>query len=161
SAHEQRQVELELDHHLHAAPLDPGWNEISIEPIPELIKDDKQVTGWNGQTHSPGSLYTGRALPKSGFAFIDFFESDGRKFGLTVDLEIVPLDRLKRVVPSGFHGIPLDEATSLPIAFVMQKGAQLWSGDPKKGGLKPARGLEYREAVPIVGGRVRSGGIAY
>ena len=164
-------VEQDLTGHLREK-LDPGWLEVSIDAVPELISGGQQVMAWNGNRHAPRSLYSGRALPKSGFAFIAVFETErslaseasrggggteppsapgGRKLGLSVDLDVIPLDRMKRVRPSEFHGITLDDETSLPVVFVMTKYAKLLAGDPRKGGMHALRDLGYREALPISG----------
>ena len=100
---------------------------------------------------SRDELTVGRAIPRSGFSFISWFEEHGRRWGLTVDMAIVPLDRLRRVEPSSFHGLPLSDDASLPVVFVQTKNAMLYEGDPLTGGLRPGRRLGYREAVPITG----------
>jgi hypothetical protein len=154
---EQAMVEQDLTGHLREK-LDPGWLDVNFDAVPDLISAGQQVMTWNGSRHSPSSLYSGRALPKSGFAFIDFFEAEGRKLGLTVDLDVVPLDRMKRVRPSEFHGITLDDETTLPVVFVMSKFKQLMAGDPRKGGLHSLRPLGYREALPIKGKKLMVAG---
>ncbi len=160
SPKEQRLVEQDLGHHARRKP-DPAWDDVPFEPIPELIAGGRQVMSWNGVRHSSGSLYLGRAVPKSGFAFLDFFEHEGRRFGLSVDLDVIPLDRMRRVAPSAFHGLSLDAETTLPVVFVMTKGAQLYSGDPRSTGLVPVRPLGYREALAVTPLRVRRNGVGY
>jgi len=157
---EQRQVELDLEYHSRKKP-DAGWDDAPFEPVPDMIAAGRQVMAWNGVRHSARSLYIGRAVPKSGFAFLDFFEHEGRRFGLSVDLDVIPLDRMKRVVPSGFHGLALDDKTTLPVVFVMTKGAHLYSGDPRSTGLASVRPLGYREALPVTALRVRRNGVGY
>jgi hypothetical protein len=100
------------------------------------------------------------AIAKSAFAFVSLFESGGRRFGLTADMAVVPLDRLTRVQPSRFHGLPLGTEAALPVVFVRSQSAALYSGDPLTG-LRFERRLEPREAVPITGKRVRAGQTAY
>lgn len=160
SRSEQGRVEQDLGHHARKKP-DPAWDDVPFEAIPAMLEGGRQVMAWNGVRHSPGSLFQGRAVPKSGFAFLDFFEHDGRRFGLSVDLDVVPLDRMRRVVPSSFHGLALDEATTLPVVFVMTQGARLYSGDPKTGGLTSVRTLAYREAVPVTARRLHWNGVRW
>jgi len=160
SEREQRSVEMDFEGH-RRQKLDPGWNDIEMEPVPDLLAEGRQAMTWTGTRHSPSSLYSGRALPKSGFAFIDFFEQDARKYGLSVDLDVIPLDRLRRVVPSSFQGLVLDEQTTLPVVFVMSKYEKLYSGEPKVSGLKISRDLGFREAVPVTGRRVKVAGVSY
>lgn len=160
SVKEQRSVELDLERHL-ALGTAKAWQDVPRDPIPALLENGKPSFTWGGGRHSPRSVYTGRALPQSGFALLSTFESEGRAFGLSVDLDVMPLDRLKRVKPSEFHGVVLDEQTPLPIVFVRSRGAFVYAGDPRSTGLRAERPLAFREAVPITGKALRAGGVRY
>jgi hypothetical protein len=103
----------------------------------------------------------GVAIPEAGFAFVDFFEHEGRRWGLTSDLSTVPLDRVKPVEPSAFRGLVLDEKITLPVVFVRAKNAYLYRGDPRTTGLTIERRIGYREAFPITGESVRTGAGRY
>jgi hypothetical protein len=103
---------------------------------------------------------TPRALPNSAFALLDVVEQDGRRFAITTDLELVPLDRLTRVEASAFHGVVLDETTTLPLVFVRSKHAVLFSGSPEHG-FRPARPLAYREALSLGERSATIGGVRY
>ncbi|HEV8548533.1 MAG TPA: L,D-transpeptidase, partial [Polyangiaceae bacterium] len=103
---------------------------------------------------------TARALPNSAFALLDVVEHEGRRLGLTTDLELVPLDRLTRVEPSTFHGVAFDEHTSLPLAFVRSRHAWLFAGSPERG-LRPLRALSYREAVSLSGKTAKFDHLSY
>ncbi|HEV8247551.1 MAG TPA: L,D-transpeptidase, partial [Polyangiaceae bacterium] len=96
--------------------------------------------------------------PNSGFALLGVVDHEGRRYGLSTELELVPLDRLERVRPSAFHGTTLE--SGLPIVFVKSRSAWLYSGQPQAG-LSSARRLGFREAVPITGKSVRFGGVSY
>src|SRR5262249_28158435 len=129
-------------------------------PVPWFLADGEPSMAPNGVRFSRTALLVGSPTPRSGFAFASLFESNGRRFGLTVDMTIVPLDRVTKVEPSRFHGIPL-VGVDLPVVFVRSKAAVLYSGDPERAGIKFERRLEFREALPITGRRVRSGDVAY
>jgi lipoprotein-anchoring transpeptidase ErfK/SrfK len=101
-----------------------------------------------------------RALPNAGFALLDAVEHEGRRFGLTTDLDLVPLDRLTRVEASAFHGVTLDETTTLPVAFVRTRYALEYQGGPSVG-LRPGRQLGYRVALPVTGQSKTFDGIRY
>jgi hypothetical protein len=156
---DQRRVELELGKRQGAIPA-AGWDDVTYTAIPNMLTGGQPSLTWAGTRHSPGSTHSGRAMPKSGFAFLSFFESEGRRFGLTVDLDVVPLDRMRRVEPSTFRGINLDSETTLPVAFVLTKYAKLLKGEPGKG-FTPERDLAYREAVPITGKSISISGVRY
>jgi hypothetical protein len=94
------------------------WKPFGVGPIPEFLRDGQSSLRSNGTRQSSLVLQAGRAVPKSGFALLDVFEANNRAFGLTADLAVIPLDRLRPIEPSGFHGLPLDKTTTLPVVFV-------------------------------------------
>lgn len=107
------------------------------------------------------SVLVKTAVLHSGFALVTLFESGGRRYGLTADLTVVPLDAVTPVEPSQFHGVPLAEGQGLPIVFARSRSAAVYSGDPGPRGLRFERRLEYREAMPLTGKRAHVDGAAY
>jgi hypothetical protein len=103
----------------------------------------------------------GAAVAKSGFAFVSVFEAEGTHYGLTVDMAVLPLERLSIVKPSRFHGIVLEEPTPLPVVFARGRSIGVYVGDPKAQGLRFERRLDFREAVAVTGKRVQIGKVAY
>ncbi len=102
------------------------------------------------------AVHSGRAAPDSGFAITRTFESDGRLFGLTTELDIIALDRTRIVKPSEFHGVELAEGEGLPVGFVEQHYAQRFSIGADN--LPHADGnLAWREPVKLTG-KTRAGG---
>jgi hypothetical protein len=156
SAREQRMVEIELTKHLRGQRGD-AWTAVPDEPLPDFLAAGRPSPTLHGYVHSPRSLHTGRALPKSGFALLRAFTAESRRFALSADLDVMPLDRLKPVVPSAFRGVELGDALPLPIVFVRSRYALAYTGDPRTVGLVPGRALAYREAVPVTGKRIKSG----
>jgi lipoprotein-anchoring transpeptidase ErfK/SrfK len=100
------------------------------------------------------------AVANSGFALLSTHEYEGRRFGLTTELELVPLDQVSRVRPSEFHGVSLGGAVSLPVVFVRSRQALLYAGSPERG-LAVARPLAHREALAITGKSALVGGRRY
>jgi hypothetical protein len=137
----------------------PSFAGLSLDEVPWFLKDGAASISTSGYRFSPKRVLS-NAIAKSAFAFVSLFESGGRRFGLTADMAVVPLDRLTRVQPSRFHGLPLGTEAALPVVFVRSQSAALYSGDPLTG-LRFERRLEPREAVPITGKRVRAGQTAY
>ncbi len=158
---EQQRVELDLAGHLRAAKRSV-WDIVPFGPIPSFLHDGRSAPSVHGYVHSRKSIYTGRAVPESGFAFLSFFESEGRRFALSTDLTVMPLDRLTPVTPSDFGGLELDDEVTLPVVFVYSRRAHLYARDTGSGGgLKLVRKLAYREAIPVTGKSVRIGGVKY
>lgn len=135
------------------------WDAEIFGDIPGFLEGNQQAPTLTGRSRGAGSVYSGRALPKSGFAFLRLFEAGGRRFGLSTDMAIMPLDRVKLVRRSKFRGVAL-EGAGLPVAFNRAKVAALFSGDPQTG-LKQERLLNYREAVKLSGQTKTLGGTRY
>jgi hypothetical protein len=137
-----------------------SFDGVPVDAVPWFLADAAPSIAPSGVRFSPTALLVGSPTPRSGFAFTSVFASGARRFGLTVDMTIVPLDRVTKVEPSRFHGIPL-VGSELPVVFTRSKSAALYSGDPQRAGLKFERRLEFREAVPITGRRARTNDLSY
>lgn len=157
---EQQRAEPDLDYH-SKHPQGQGFEPYQLDDVPEFLRDGQPTISAYGYRQSRDRLFDGYSIINSGFAFVSLFEHEGRRFGLTVDMSIVPLDRFHAVEVSRFHGLPLTPEASLPVVFVQTHNALLYSGDPKGTGLTLVRPLEYREAVAITGEAVRVGDRRY
>lgn len=157
---EQQQNEQELVGHLRVHG-ESAWKAWPSSPTPELLASGRNVPLPYGFARPAGVVADGRAMPDSGFALLGIYEHEGRRFALNTDFQLLPLDRLKPVEISKFHGVKLDDQVTLPIAFVRSSSAYLYAGDPKTVGLSVARKLEYREAVALSGKEIVVGGIHY
>jgi hypothetical protein len=153
---EQQQQEVELARHLEANSRF-AWRNALSDPTPEFLLSGGQAPKPFGYVHEPNKLTSGRAVPDSSFALLAIYDHQGRRFGLTTDMSLLPLDRMKPVTPSTFHGLALTGGVSLPVVFVRARNALLYSGSPSSG-LSIARPIGYREALPITGrSRILSG----
>lgn len=159
TADEQRRVEPEIETQKRKQVRD-AWADVSLGPIPALFAAGSMPTAPNGFGFSPNVVQHGRAMVKSGFAFLGFFENEGRKFGLSVDLDVMPLDRLVPVTPSAFSGVALGDGIDLPVVFATTRGAALLTGDPEHG-FRPLRPLAFREVLPVTGKLTRVAGQNY
>ncbi len=151
SAVEQRELEPER-------LAQSAFPNVTLSPVPELLRDGGRVPTPFGFNYERDKVSLGRAVAKSTFALLSVFEQGARRYGLTTNLLLVPLDHLETVTPSAFHGLALGEVT-LPVGFVMSRGATLYAGAP--GQLRAARALGFREAVPLSGQSQRASGRLY
>ncbi len=78
----------------------------------------------------PATLVLERMEPRVGYAFLDTFFHEGRRYGLSTQLELVPTDRLRPIVGSAHHGVQIGVDVELPFAFVRRKGARFRDGTP-------------------------------
>ncbi|MDC0747003.1 L,D-transpeptidase [Polyangium mundeleinium] len=159
---ELRVVEPDLASHLRKVTqtaLDPQFVPLPPpDPTPGALLYGFAAPPLAGVSRGANTLVVGRAKGRSGFALLSTFDHEERRYGLTTELAVLPLDRTRVVRTSPFQGLPLDEAT-LPVAFVKSRHAMRYTS--ANGGLGGATKLGHREAVPLTGKSMRSGGAAY
>jgi len=157
---DQERNEQDMVGHMRARTGE-AWRTLPSNPTPSSLAQGGRVPMPWGFPRDLGEATSGRAMPDSGFALLGVYEHEGRRFALNTDFQLLPLDRLKPVEISRFHGIQLDDQVTLPVAFVRSQNANLYSGNPKTVGLSIARRLDYREAVPLSGREAIVSGIHY
>lgn len=143
---QQLRFEPDLFRHL-AAVTDTALRFPPPDPTPDWLLPGRPSLHLGNTWHGPDRVMLGRARPRSGFALLSMIEHEGRRFGVTTGLEVIPLDRTRPVRSSAFAGVALDGDVSLPIAFVRARGAYRVVAGPR--GLMPGALLGFREAVPI------------
>ncbi|WP_437280989.1 L,D-transpeptidase [Sorangium sp. So ce375] len=158
---EQRGAEPDLVAHLLRAATAARAPDFVAPPPPDatpsVLLYGRPAPGLAGDRRSPDTLVLGRARTRSGFALLSTFDHDGRRFGLTTDLAVLPLDRTRVIRPSAFVGLALPEGVTLPVAFAKRRhAARLVPGE--RGGVTRAP-LRFREAIPLSGASKRVGGI--
>jgi hypothetical protein len=94
--------------------------------------------------------HAGPAAPDSGFAISRSFEWQKRLFGLTTELDVVALDRLKLVRESAFHGVEIGPTEGLPVAFSKERYGQRYVRTPE-GNFAAGPPLGDREGVKLTG----------
>ncbi|WP_437726817.1 L,D-transpeptidase family protein [Sorangium sp. So ce861] len=161
SEDEQRSAEPDLGAHLLRAAAAARAPDFVAPPPPDVTPSvllyGRPAPGLAGDRRSPDALVLGRARTRSGFALLSTFDHDGRRFGLTTDLTVLPLDRTRVIRPSAFSGLPLAEGVALPVAFARRRhAARLVPGE--RGGLARAP-LRFREAIPLSGASRRVAGV--
>ncbi|WP_437337249.1 L,D-transpeptidase family protein [Sorangium sp. So ce394] len=163
SEDEQRSAEPDLGGHLLRAAAAARAPDFVAPPPPDatpsVLLYGRPAPGLAGDRRSPDALVLGRARTRSGFALLSTFDHDGRRFGLTTDLTVLPLDRTRVIRPSAFSGLLLPEGVALPVAFARRRhAARLVPGE--RGGLARAP-LRFREAIPLSGASRRVAGVDY
>lgn len=160
SEQEQKAVESDLASHLKQARSKP-IEGIELGPIPGALLYGDPAPTISGAKHSRESLYSSRPVPRSGFALLQAFDWNGRPFGLTTDMNVIPLDRTRILKPSAFKGIAFEGEDGLPAAFVRSKYARRYRIDPTTHALSDAGPVSYREGMSLSGRKARLGGDVY
>jgi len=163
SAEEMLRVEPDLGGHLRKAArmlLEPGYVEPPpAEPVPGALLYGRSMPPLGGEKRARAVSF-GHARARSGFALLSTFDYEGRRYGLTTELAVLPIDRTRVIKPSAFHGIALGDEVTLPVAFVRSRHATRWALGPG-GAVTRGEPLGHREAVPITGASMRIGGESY
>ncbi len=130
-------------------PPDPAlaWRDKTSEELPELARKGGGVLGDDGAT--PSDLVRGRMRPKVGYSFLTTFLFEGRRYGLSTDLGVLPTDRLRPIRGSEFRGVEIGKDVSLPFAFVRREDAHFVR--LVGGKLEEAGDARYRMVVPLTG----------
>lgn len=94
------------------------------------------------------SVHRGRANARGAFGIMAQFSWTARRFGLTTELDLIPLDRTRAAPLSEMAGLELKSA-GVP-AFVMHRGLKSLRPD-EKGILKPSEWVSFRSGWELTG----------
>jgi hypothetical protein len=101
----------------------------TLDPLPPFLEGGKPLPKAFGVTQRLRvGAHEGRANPKSAFAFLSVHDVDGRLFGLSTDLNLIPLDRVNLVRATDIHG---GEIADLPAGLVSSHEAPRYRIDDK------------------------------
>ena len=114
------------------APVQPPSNTLSdaillggatdADPVPFWLDGGRRaIPNVSAIDVPPKAVFANRARRHTGIAFIGSFstgpEPENRPFAVTVDMRLVPMDKIKPEPASAFHGIELKDDVRLPLAF--------------------------------------------
>jgi hypothetical protein len=94
--------------------------------------------------------HAGAAAADSGFAIAKSFEWEKRLFGLTTELDVIALDRVKLVKQSEFHGVEIAPNEGLPVAFSKERYGQRYVRT-EDGLFRAGPQMSDREGVKLTG----------
>ena len=93
-----------------------------VDEVPRFLADGRELPKpYGAEEKLHYSVHSGRAKEASAFGLITTFNWTGRRFGLTTELDMIPLDRTRAAKPSSFHGVVVTEP-GVP-AIVIHRGA--------------------------------------
>lgn len=137
-----------------------GWRDLIGEPAPppDFLRGVQELSKPYGvKTSLHYSVHAGQSSPDAGFAIAKTFEYEGREYGLSTELDILPLDRLELVKPTPFHGVVLDEGEGLPVGFAEKSGYVQRYTKNEDGIMVAGPTLGPREGVKLTGEAAASG----
>lgn len=130
--------------------------DVSAEPPEFLLGSASLEKPYGVEEHLRRKVHAGRASTESGFALLQTFYWQGRAFGLSTEMDLLPLDRLNLAVESSLRGLELDEERSLPVAFHVKGAISLYEKS-ETGPFVPASEQYEKRGFYLTGGAAPGG----
>ncbi len=130
-----------------------AWTTRFSDRLPPFLEDRRALLQARKALGFPfnDGVRAGQMEPKVGYSLLGTWIHQGRRYGLTTDLQLVPTDRLRPITGSPFHGYRIPEDVQMPFAIVRRPGAALLRYDRKTKKLSRAADAELRSAVTLTG----------
>lgn len=108
------------------------------------------------------AVFADRVRRHTGLSFVGSFDTSSedlqRRFGVTVDLRLIPTTKVKPDTGSQWHGVEIPEAMHFPFAFVTKRDSSLYKLLAGKDAVVPAESAPHRAIVPLSGkARIKEG----
>lgn len=106
---------------LHSVRL-AGFATDEVPPF--LLEGNNLPQPYGSEKNLSYSVHRGRANPNSAFGLMSVFDWKGRMFGLTTELDLIPLDRTRAATISALTGVKIENGGTP--AFVVLSGTSLY-----------------------------------
>lgn len=127
-----------------------AWDRKLSAGVPDFLREGKAAPSFLKAPPSDG-LIAETMQPRVGYSFLRTFLHDGRRYGLSTDLQLIPTDRLRPIRGSDFHGVRIGTDVEFPFAFVRQTAARLHIYQESTGRLMDAGAVAYRSVLKLTG----------
>lgn len=112
------------------------------------------------------AYFADRVRRHAGISFVGSFDTKSddleRRFGITVDLRLIPTSKVKPDTGSTFHGVEIPKEMHFPFAFVTKRDVTLYKLIRGQDLATPAEGAPHRAIVPLSGNaRIKEGSRFY
>lgn len=107
------------------------------------------------KSHLRTQITAGRVGAGSGFALAHVLAWEGRGFGLTTEMDLLPLDRLKIAEPQALFGVQIPAGHSPAVAFHVKGSLTLWKESPY--GFVPAGEQRQKRGFLLTGKKGKGG----
>lgn len=126
-----------------------AWEAKQSDPLPSFLGAGRSLPTPDGQTNHGSELIAARMKPRQGLSLLRTLLFEGRRYGLTTDLDVVPTDRLRPIQGSERRGVEIGKDIELPFAFVRTETARFKRYE--KGKLVDAGAAPYWAALKLTG----------
>ncbi len=130
--------------------VDPktAWADKTSAGVPDFLASGQSTPNIRRRERSE-ELKGPRMQPRVGYSFLKTFLHQGRRYGLSADLNLIPTDRLRPIQGSDFHGVRIGRDIEFPFAFVRHPKARFLA--LRKGKLSDAGEAPYRAVLKLTG----------
>ena len=125
------------------------WQTQATREVPEWLAGGKLAPGNLSGLKHHDDLVVGMTKDHNGFAVLDTAVSEGRRYGITTDLLVFPVDRMRPIEGSDFHGYRIPEDVDFPFALVRRDGAAAFVR--QRGRLVKSHAVARRAAIRLTG----------
>ncbi len=126
-----------------------AWEAKSSDDLPAFLGAGRALPTPEGQLAHGSELIAARMKPRQGLSLLKTLLFEGRRYGITTDLDVVPTDRLRPIQGSEYHGVELGRDVTFPFAFVRRESARLKR--LAKGKLVDAGPAKYWSTLKLTG----------
>lgn len=136
---------------------DEAWEKKLSDPLPAFLaeKGISSALSRSIRRKEAEALVVGQMKRHNGFSFTNTLLRDGRRYAVTPDLQVIPVDRVRPIEGSSFHGVRIPEDVQFPFAFVRTLGASLYRVSGKK--LVKDKDVARRTVLPLTGKQRKEG----
>ncbi|HEY6460955.1 MAG TPA: L,D-transpeptidase [Polyangiaceae bacterium] len=125
------------------------WASQASREVPDWLSGSKFPPGNLSTLRHGDDLVVGETKHHNGFALSGTAVVDGRRYGITTDLLVFPIDRMRPIEGSAFHGYRVPEDVQFPFALVRRDGAAAYTMHGGK--MVKAKDVPRRAAIPLTG----------
>jgi hypothetical protein len=124
-------------------PPDPekAFTDHLTQGVPSYLANGQALPNLLRKPRNADQLVIERMEPKVGYAFLETFFWQGRRYGVTSELKLMPTDRFRPIQGSDFHGFELGKDLKFPFAIVRSPAARFRDGGK----------AEYRSILQLTG----------
>ncbi|MBX3181556.1 MAG: L,D-transpeptidase [Polyangiaceae bacterium] len=127
-----------------------AWESQLSQGVPEFLRGNK-VAPSAFALKDPQALSVERMRPKVGFSFLETFLHEGRRYGVTPDLRILPTDRLRPIQGSRLTGHEIPKDIDFPFAIVRKQNAHRYIFKADGGRLVKHEPATHGAAIKLTG----------
>ena len=126
-----------------------AWEGKQSDPLPAFLSAGRVLPTPEGQVNHTAELVAARMKPRQGLSLLETRLFEGRRYGVTTDLDVVPTDRLRPIQGSEHHGVEIGKDVEFPFALVRTETAKLKRYE--KGKLVDAGPAQYWSVLKLTG----------